>query len=386
MKLRGIAIVLPVAVALLLAGCSTPAPAATSAPSSTPTSTGAATATPAPTPTASVLPTVRIPLHCADLFTQTTLSTDLGTKVSLKRTESSQPRDLDEAADRQYGTLECVWGGKTMTDSGYDQTLDLSVAPDSADAYADNITALKKFEAMKLAVSIGDGGALGCETYNTGADSDRIMYCNSTMLVGTSWVTARVQGNGPKTLTTAVANARVEKMLTTIAGSLAGVTTSPAWTPPAGSPLAFCSSPDATAAVRTAFAAPKLQKTKPDEASPFDAGTISQGKGVYSYCGWQLSPPGVSGTGTVTNIGVTTLAGGGWLIPQLVAAPPTQWYVGQYKAVDIAGAGRGIEACNNADCNAMMQIAGSAVSISFDDLGASRNRAYLAALVKAIGS
>ncbi|HEY0253829.1 MAG TPA: hypothetical protein VGC41_20000 [Kofleriaceae bacterium] len=275
-----------------------------------------------------------------------------------------------------------MWGGKDMTDSSYDQTLDLSIAPDSAGAYAANITALKKFEGMKVSVSIGDGGALGCETYNTGAGSDRIMYCNSTMLVGTSWVTARVQGNGPKSLTTAVANARVEKMLTAIAGSLAGVTTGPAWTPPTDKPLAFCSSPSATAAVRTAFAAPKLQKNKADPSSPFDASTISHANGVYSTCGWQLSPPGVAGTANVTDVSISTLAGGGWVLPQLEAAPPTQWYVGRYAPVTIPGATGGVLACNNADCNAILEVGTSAVSVGFDDVGSARNKAYLAALVK----
>src|SRR5471032_645474 len=103
----------PAAAILLAVSACAPAVHSTSAPTAHPN----ATVKPHPVKTQAAVPTVRVPVKCASLFTDAVAATLIDVPVKVHVDETTPPVDIVDIAPRQYGTLDCVWGGGRQ-DSG----------------------------------------------------------------------------------------------------------------------------------------------------------------------------------------------------------------------------------------------------------------------------
>lgn len=373
-------LLIPVAVILALAGCTPTAPRPTETPAALPTN---ASSSPIPTSTADAVPAVRIPLACGALLDPATVSTLVGVSATLKQDETSTPGDIAEIANRQFGTLTCVWGGTNMTDSGYDQTVDLSIAPDSADAYAKYAGDLASERGMTILNTVGSQSAYGCQSYKQ--PPGRSFYCDATMLVGTFWFSARIAGDGPLSLTQATVTARVQGILDRIAVAISAGNPTSAWTAPDPTFTAgFCDATSATARVREAWHTPDLATANlTDDPGYYDASNIAQADAGYSLCDWQRSGSSVNPART-DYVDVQILAGASWAFPALVASPPSPPYLARFAVVDVPGADHALMACHAELCDALLQLGTVGVEIGFSDIGRTAAVANLAATVKAI--
>ncbi len=369
------------ATALVLAACTSQAPTSTSAPTGAPP-TVAATPTPTATPTASAVadPTIRVPLQCANLFTPASAGALLNVPVTAAIDETTEPTDLEDAANLQRGILTCTWGGKDRTDGGYDQALSLYVDPDGATDFPAN---LPWFSAHIMdhptKNAFGDQSVSGCMAGGG-------LQCFADVLVGGYWVTVDLHDlDSSHKVTKATATSRLQQIMKVVVPALqSAVAPGAPWVAPTAAKNGFCDKKNNVVDVRKALASPGLDY----DSDPADTGSevtyLADLDGPLFSCSWYQSgstPKGQSSSATVD-----LLQGGAWVIPQFVADPPTQWYVGQYKVISVDGTTGAVLACNSADCQAIVGIGANAAAISFDDLGSKRNLANVTAMVKAIAA
>jgi hypothetical protein len=316
-------------------------------------------------------------LQCGNLFTATTVATLVGVPVTAVVDESTKPADLWEVANVQRGILTCTWGGKDKTDSGYDQALSIYVEPDGADDFAKNLAYLKTSFTDAQTNTFGDESTYGCWS---GGGFD----CAANVLVGRYWLTVDLHDLASlHQASKLTVESRIKQVLTVVVPALqsAGDASVP-WVAPVGAINSYCTKKNNVVDARKAFGSPGLSYDS-DPAQPFgDVSTIAESGGDYAMCAWyQL---GDTPKGQSSDASVAILHGGGWAIPQFVAGPPTQWYVGAYKVVSVSGTTGAVLACNNADCDAIVGIGTDAVEIAFSNLGTVRNLTGLTAMVTAI--
>ena len=363
---------------VVLAGCA-PAVVPTSSPSPTAVAS-APTDTPTPTPTAaSAEPTIRVPLQCGSLFTSTAATALVGVPVTASVDESTKPADVSDVADVQRGILTCTWGGKDKTDSGYDQALSIYVEPDGAEDFATNLAYLKKGFADAQTNTFGDESTYGC---GSGDGFD----CAANVLVGSYWLTVDLHDfDSLHQASKLTVESRIKQVLTIVVPALqsAGEASAP-WIAPVGAISSYCTKKNNVVDARKAFGSPGLSYDS-DPPQPFgDVSTIAESGADYASCAWYQLGDTPKGQSSDASVGI--LHGGGWAIPQFVADPPTQWYVGTYKVVSVPGTTGAVLACNNADCDAIVGIGTDAVEIAFSNLGTVRNLNGLTAMVAAIAA
>lgn len=362
-----------VVAAALLSGCTGLTPDAL------PTGTNQATSpSPTATPTLAALPQTRVPLTCAQLETPAGASALVNSSLSIRADELTPLTGFASIAGRQYGSIRCVWGGKLMTDDGYDQGVTISVAPDAAADYAADGSGLEGATGV-VKNTAGDSSAYEC-----GSAHD--LNCTGNLLVGSYWATLYMNNAGSTSFTPADAKQRMQKLLSTVAAELKSKPAAGApWMAPGKLP-GFCTNTTNTTVVKSAFASPGLIARKAQRPDP-DAWTLAQSGSGYASCDWeQKSASAPTPHGQVDEVNIALLDGGAWALPQLITAPPTVYYVGEFKPVTIPGTTGAIMACNNADCEAIMGIGSTAVDVSFGDDGPAHATSGLAALVAAISA
>jgi hypothetical protein len=361
-------IVVPLlASALVLAGCSSPTAAPTGSPAAS-----ASSAKPTTAPVDATVPTVRVPMACDDDLSDVEISKLIGSTVKLHEDASTPPANVDDIVERQLGVLHCAWRGDSPPDAGTVDGLTLSIEPDGATDFAKSIPEFaQQGQANTTAITAGEPSYTGCSAsggYN----------CNGDMLTSGYWVSVSMIDSVPKAVPLATAKARLRQVLTELITGLAEAGKPvAAWKPASGSASTFCSAPGSTAAVQRAFASKGLQPDRSDDP-PTSAADDESGFD-FAVCSWfdQGSAP----AGQVGEVDVSVVQGGAWAIPAMVAAPPTMWLVGKYRAVTIPGASGAVLGCGDDTCDAIVGLDGNAVGITFSHLNPARDLAGLALLV-----
>jgi hypothetical protein len=303
---------------LALTGCTTPAAPATAGPSH------AATKTPTPTPTQPAIPESSLPLGCADLenaaFVAAHYKTEaIGTAVD----ENSTARGFLLRAFQQGGGLHCVWGGSGRTDGGYDTGMELFALTDAAADYA-TYTSNVRSDIPWVADRLGTHSKSYCYAYQGFAQ------CYGDVLVGSTWLDF-VLTDGSHAMTDDQAYAWGDDQLAPAIKAIAGAGAPRSqWVPPAS---AFDASGLCDAATATAIAGGPVSV----KVNTPDSGEYAPEAGIKraptSRCTWTSSV-------TDANVDISTLTGGGWVIPGIRANPAEAPGVlgGSAQPVTIAGA------------------------------------------------
>lgn len=288
---------------MILAGCAAPETAHHSK---------APHAKPSATPTAAA-PSVRVPVGCADLFSDSVAATLLGTPVAFRWDESTLPKDIDSIAERQYGALQCFWAGPDRPDGGYAEYFGVTITPDATAAFNANIANLEQQDPPSESGVAGDQSEISCS-----ASQDVGLFCDSNMLVGSYWV--EVDLNPGVFRPEATGNAQVKAALVTIAGKLAGTTAGAKWKPGASAMSPFCSDGQraASAAALNAAVGRTDLTYDPGEAVPSSAATVPQQSGNYASCDWDTDASD-GAQGDFNSLSITLLNGGAWVMPLLLA-------------------------------------------------------------------
>jgi hypothetical protein len=362
-----VALMAAVVVALALSSCA-PAVHETTAPTTRPH------ATPTPHAAQAAVPSVRVPLTCASLVTDSAASAAIGSPIKHRRDETTPVIDIADIAERQYGSLDCAWGGD-LQDGGYDQYLSIDITPDAAAGFTASLTGFANQDPPVTTNAVGDQSVYGCA-----GDGD--LHCSANMLIGTYWVTVYVQNLDAAPVSLATANANVKQILTTVAVDLKSVKALPAWNPPGGALPAFCSSDSSTAAVNSALGVTDFAPVGEDEAET-DASSYPQLAGVYAQCTWGTS----STSEPFTYFSVAMLKGGAWVLPQLPGEKNSKSYMlGAYTSMTIPGAAHAAGSCSvDADqCEVAFSVGSVLVVLELDDTSDAATTAALAKIVAAI--
>lgn len=358
------------AAATLLAGCAAPTPAPTH-------SSATAKPTPKPTPTQAASPSSRVPVKCTDLFSNSAAGALIGTSVQFSIDESTLPKDIRAAAERQYGSLDCVWAGPDRPDGAYSEYLGVTIAPDAAAGFTANIAQIEKDQAPTLTNVAGSQSEVYCFT-------DGGLSCSSDMLVGDYWVD--VELDAPTTKTVATGTAQMRGALTSVADHLVNTTAGPAWNPPGASLPTFCAESARTfsaSAVDVAVGGKNFLYEDP-EAAPDTAASYPLEENDYVACNWTTLT-----TGTFSGVGVSMLRGGAWVMPPLLADLGTDSLDrGPFRAVDVPGVGTAAVSCSGDanDCSAMVADGSVLINVSMDYASPAVFDSALVKLVKAIAT
>jgi hypothetical protein len=340
-------------------------------PGSTPTGHPHPTVKPHPHATQAAIPSVRVPVKCASLLTDTAVAAMIGSQVQHHRDETTPAIDVTDIAQRQYGSLDCVWGGDPQ-DSGYDQYLSIDITPDATAGFNANLAGFASEDPPTTSNTAGDKSVTGCTV-----DGD--LHCTGNMLVGSFWVTAYVQNLGAGPVSLATANSNIQHILTTVASSLSTAKAGAAWKPPAGKLPTFCTAPGSTAAVNTALGATDFAIVGSDDELS-DAASYTQQSGDYTQCTWGSA----ASAGPFTYLSVAILRGGAWVLPQLPGETNSKAYMlGAYTAMTIPGATAAAGDCSaDADeCLVAVSLGSTLVVINVDDPGDAQATAALAKIV-----
>ena len=350
---------------LVLAGCAAPVHGS-SAPTTLPVK-------PHATATQAATPSVRIPITCASLLTDTSAAAIMGAPVKARRDETTQPVDITDVTARQYGALDCLWGGD-REDSGYDQDVTIDIAPDAAAGFAANLADFASEDAPTTSNTAGDKSVYGC---TVGSD----LHCTGNMLVGSYWVTAYIQSLGGTAVSQATANARIQQVLAAVAPPLKTATAGKAWIPPTGTLPTFCSATGSTAQVNAALGVSDFAVVGEDDQVA-DAASYTQTPGVYTQCSWSGAE-----TDPFTYLSIGMLRGGAWVLPQLPGESNTKSYMlGAYTSMTIPGATSAAGNCSTGanECEVALAIGSLFVVIDMDDPSDAQSSAALAKIVAAI--
>jgi hypothetical protein len=331
-----------------------------------------ATVKPHPKATQAAIPVVRVPVTCSALFTDSAAAALIDSPIQHHHDATTIPVDIIDIAQRQYGSLGCLWGGD-VEDSGFVQYLSVDITPDAKAAFIANLSGLAHEDTPTVTNAAGDQSVSGCDGSGGG------LSCNGNMIVGNYWVTAAVQDIGTTSVSSATASSRIQQVLTTVATALKNTTAAPAWNPPGAALPTFCSTDASTAQVNTALGVTDFAPVGEDEASP-DAASYTQLPGVYTQCAW--------GTGSTTEpftfLSVAMLKGGAWVIPELPGRLNTRTYtLGAYTPMTIPGATAAAGYCSTGvdECQVALSIGTLLVVLDMDDPSDAQSSAALAKIV-----
>lgn len=284
-----------------LSGCTfgTPATGGPSTSAAAPTDTSSPTSSPTDTPLTMPQPT--IPLGCADILTLHEAQQYITAPIKVRADETTLP--VDYLAPRvQAGDLECVWGGDTRTDNGYDDGVVVDLSPDSADAYADSTQG-------QSAVSVpgASKAAIDCE-----GDGSTITQCWANALIASNWLSVSFSSTHAPVPSTSTAKKDVVQLMGVMAGRIvnAGDPRDP-WPIPDDALTAkkICGSTAAQQALATAFQASDLQL----EQTPLDdpSSQIVAARTGFDECTFSLNGQDAGDPSEVT---VSVLPGGTWAL------------------------------------------------------------------------
>jgi len=238
---------------IALAGCT---PVATPIPRPTTPSISA-------TPAAATTRQPTLPLSCAQLLPASQVTSMFGTPVSLRIDERRAPGSMVDVATQQVGGMQCVWGGQTRTDNGYDDTIELTVLPAGASDYANFAPPTVSTNGAAIDTA-GDHSESSCQS------SGDTFSCSAQLLVGQYWVTiiyTNSDGAGPpRAAASALLQTSLQQLATSIraAGSPRPpfVPSSSAW-----SGAALCGA-GSEANVQAAFGSPLTQSQDAHRGAP----------------------------------------------------------------------------------------------------------------------
>ena len=315
---RSLALVaLTVALSAVLSGCG-------AAPSVAPPSPVVTPSSPSPTPEAQGDPLPTLPLACGDLFTEETASELLFLPVTLKVSEATV-RNVSAAASLQAGATRCTWGADDMTDNSWDQTLDVSVLPDGAQAFDTNVWQV-------------DDGAI---VYPEGSTTSEYLcpfvdasyaQCFANVLVDGFWARAWVQtGGSGLSLTREAVEANLRTIVDSMTMAISGAGPArPAWVMPSG-----------------VLAGGICAGQASGDNSTIDS--VAAGRSGLLRC-------------TVGEDNVSVLPGGAWAFAPLLADDRPSYSIRDLEAIDVAGADAAAWDCGDG-CYAVFSIGGSLVSL-----------------------
>lgn len=310
------------AVVATLSGCG---PTAVSPSSSMPS--GGASPTPTPEAQGDPLPT--LPLTCGDFFSEQAASDLLFLPVTLKVSENSV-RGLFAAAALQAGATRCIWGAEDMTDNSWDQSIDLSVLPDGAQAFDTNV-----WQVDDGAIVYPDGSTTS--EYLCPYVEASYAQCFANVLVDGYWAHVWVQtGGSDMSLTRPAVEANLRTIVDSVMAAIAGAGASrPAWAVPAG-----------------VLAGGVCAGQGFGDASTTDS--VAAGRAGLLDC-------------TVGQDSVTVLPGGAWAFAPILATDRPSYSIRNLEQIDVPGADAGAWACGDG-CYAVFSIGGSLVSLYSGDI------------------
>jgi hypothetical protein len=221
----------------------------------------------------------------------------------------------------------------------------------------------------------------GCETGGG-------FFCFADALVGGYWITVDAHDrNSDHKVSIATANARLGQIMKVVVPALKQASDpADAWVAPTDPGIGFCDKKNNVADVRKALKSPGLNYDDDPGDNGAEVSGIAFRGAPWSWCDWFNTSGDGAPKGQVSDAGVNILQGGGWLIAQVWADPPTQAYVGPFKPITVPGTTGAVLACNSADCEAIVGLGANAASITFSDLGSTRNLASVTAMVAAISA
>jgi hypothetical protein len=355
-------------VVLTLSSC---APAVNS---TVPTTHPHATTKPHPAKAQPAVPALRVPVKCASLLTDAAAAAMIGSPIKHHVDETTQPVDVTEIAQRQDGSLACLWGGDPQ-DGGYDQFVSIDITPDAAAGFAANIPSFSNQDPPDTVNTVGDRSAYGCTT-------DGELHCTGNALVGSFWVTAYVQNLGALPVSAVTASANIKQILQTAAAAVKSATPGSAWNPPGPALPQFCSAASSTAQVNAALGGTDFTTAGEDNEEE-DAASYTQLPNVYTQCTWQSG----SSAGPFTFLSVAMLRGGAWVMPKLPGAINSRAYMlNAYTSMTVPGATAAAGSCSvDADeCLVALSIGSLLVVVNLDDPSDAQSSAALAKIVTAI--
>lgn len=351
----------------------------------------ACSAAAAPTPLPIASPSVRVPLKCSQLFTVDAARALVGYPVSVKADETTTPVDIYAIAARQAGTLSCVWGGHGLAGetAGYNDQLEVDIAPDASTAYATNVAAIY---AGTSPTSVNTPGVKS----ESLCDLTSYFFCGAEMLVGTYWVSVQLQNDYNLTISSDVANTRIQQVLTIAAATLRDAKPAAAWKPPASKLPTICSSTHSRATLQKILGMTALEPT-PTTSGATDA-YFSAFSGAAS-CQSRDDLATETGIAKVIYVDFEVLKGGAWSLQALVRSPHNSEYFGTYRAVKIPGTNAAVLACSiSSDCSAIVAINNNVIEIDLEvpsttksitnlkPPSAKRTIATVSELIRAIGT
>jgi hypothetical protein len=318
--MRGILTLVPV-LALLLAGC-----APTSAqPSGGPPASASAT----PPSTALTAPRAALPLSCEGVISTAHIQAALKDPISAKVTESTAPRTVQDVALQQAGGTICVWGGATMTDSGYDSGLTLRILPHAAAGFS--TWKSSRYFGSQAQAGIGDDFGYQC-------DREPADECGGDILVGGYWVSLQLSALD----TTSITRAGFLDIAAQIADAVAKAPgPRDNWTPPTGS-FSGGTRCAATPGIGNAVT-----------AGPYPDIDMAAALSVSAV---RLSCPAAD------DLDIEVIPAGSWAFAPLVDAAPLWFMIGTPARVEIRGASGAAIACDDA-CESVLDYRGSFVFV-----------------------
>jgi hypothetical protein len=207
-----------------------------------------------------------------------------------------------------------------------------------------------------------------------GADYN-LPICDAEMLISNYWVSIQVStvnGLSRPQLTAGLAKAMID-----VAARLATAGPAPMkWVAPAATPPGFCTDSTSTASVQSIVGDRKLV-AYPMGPSNVYASTIGL-VGRDARCMWS-DPQGGA-------VDIELLAGGSWVFPGFAPIAPGDSIIRSYAPMTVPGASSAVMGSGEGSCEAYLAVGTTAVEISMNDLGATRNIAALAAFAKAIAA
>lgn len=346
--IRVLAVLACVATATALAGCAGPATHHQSGKHSH-VATGPR---PTPTPTEAAAPPVRVPVACTSILDNARAAALIGKPVVYSRDASTLPKDIRSIAERQYGSLDCLWAGPDVTDGAFVESVGVTITPDASAAYQHSVPEIEKEagEEVTLRNVAGDQSEISCT-------NDLGVFCDSNMLVGQFWTDVTLFA--PGTTSTATAGTQLKSVLVTIAGLLRSAQAAPAWNPPGTLPD-FCDdshSNASTAAMNTALAS-RAYAWDPGETVAPTAATWEQYTSQFASCGF---------TSTTGSLRVSLLQGGAWAMPLLLADTKKDALGrGPFTTLDIPGVGTAAYDCTGQSGGCQALVADGSNLVGFD--------------------
>lgn len=362
---------------LVLAGCAAPAPVHTHTAGPT-----KPTPTPTPTPTQAAVPSVRVPLKCSELLSDTTAASFLGKPVAYRSDESTLPKDMESILDRQFGSLDCTWAGPDRPDGGYAQYFGVTIAPDAAAGFNTSIGDIEREQMPTLKNFAGDQSEGGCSS-----DPSDGLFCEANMLAGSYWVYLNWYTGTSRPVATA--NSELTASLTKIAGLLASTTPAPAWNPPGPDIPAFCSDGQqkaSAAAVNAAVGRADIGYD-PGETDPGSAASYPEYVGnSYSECFWDTAVSG-GASGDFNSMKISMLKGGAWVVPLILKDTGVDSLgLGPFTTLDVPGVGTAAYQCigETDSCTVLAADGSILIDVDLGDASADKFDAAVINLVTAV--